>query len=228
MIKNKQKSKRLGWLSSDQGLYHGNMDMFPRWKRTQATKTLKHLTISAFKEARSWSLPKWLDCLEFGANSLDDSVGIYKVLSFALPEALEGLPTGFHSDISDKESGCLFWETLQSRPDPLLFRLLRRQPVLSLVLSDMGRLVTDFKGDAVGDLTLEPWFQAHCESGVTVETLRSDECQYKDFDTAVLAQGDHWKTVAKGLYGALVSWCFIKVQFNMRQCSYDVHPLNSA
>lgn len=153
----------------------------------------------------SWSLPTWLDCVGSAVTSADESVTVYKVLSFALPGALDGLP-GLASDISDKESGCLFWDLLRSRPDPLLFRLLRREPVLSLVLSDLGQLVTDFTTnttDFSGDLTLEPWFQAHCESGVAVYTMRSEDCQNNDFRTAVLEQEHHWKTVASGLYVGL-------------------------
>ena len=78
--------------------------------------------------------------------------------------------------------------------------------MLSLVLSDLGQLVTDFATnttDFSGDLTLEPWFQAHCESGV-VYTMRSEDCQNNDFRTAVLEQQHHWKTVASGLYSRLV------------------------
>eukprot|EP00435_Cladocopium_sp_Y103_P063653 s163_g25.t1 len=163
----------------------------------------------------SWSLPTWLDCVGSAVTSADESVTVYKVLSFALPGALDGLP-GLASDISDKESGCLFWDLLRSRPDPLLFRLLRREPVLSLVLSDLGQLVTDFTTnttDFSGDLTLEPWFQAHCESGVAVYTMRSEDCQNNDFRTAVLEQEHHWKTVASGLYGPLVSEVAIEIHF---------------
>ena len=79
--------------------------------------------------------------------------------------------------------------------------------MLSLVLSDLGQLVTDFAANATdlsGDLTLEPWFQAHCERGVGVYTMRSEDCQNNDFRTAVLEQEHHWKTVANGLYSCLV------------------------
>lgn len=41
----------------------------------------------------SWSLPTWLDCVG-STRTAEESVTLYKVLSFALPEALDGLPGG--------------------------------------------------------------------------------------------------------------------------------------
>ena len=43
---------------------------------------------------QSWSLPTWLDCVGSTWTAAEESVTVYKVLSFALPKALDGLPGG--------------------------------------------------------------------------------------------------------------------------------------
>lgn len=101
------------------------------------------------------------------------------------------MPSDLAQDLSGKESGCLFQQLLQSKPMQLLFQLLHQQPVLSLILSDLGHLVDESTGKQSGDLTLEPWYHEHCKV--------VPQCQ-ENFSTAVLAEEVQWKMVAKGLY----------------------------
>lgn len=129
------------------------------------------------------------------------SISIYHTLFLALPpRALQDLPANLA--ISDQESACLFRELLRSRA-PLLLHLLRHKPEYSLVLSDLGALISDFMAenasDAPPDLVLEPWFQAHCESRGA-----SRDCGYGDYREAVSAQESHWKTLTSALYGTSV------------------------
>lgn len=169
------------------------------WKHVKGSNPMR-ARLSAFvlalahAEAAGWSLPVWLeavDCDPLVASNEAEAVAIYKTLSFALPEALENKEFG--SNTSDKDSGCLFWKLLRSRPDVLLFQLLRQQPVLSLVLSDLSALATTMASEDHGDLTLEPWFQAHCRG-------EPGRCEFSDLRSAVMAQEAHWKHVANGLY----------------------------